>query len=821
MGKHLAPTPKHELNFITKKPTRNPESEDGAQRHARERLSETEEYLSEAVEIEDGDFSLESILAEVKGVNAEAAGESAGSAIEQTVLPTATAAEEQELHTSDSGVKTAESQAFAAPDSSAGAKGEEPVYAAAEENASEPVNAAPEDHFSQQEQENNAGPKTGDLPEETEETTSAPKKTNRIKSLKETAAKAGTLGKRWHLKFPRTAFGFKIAHPLVFLVSAVVLLCTVHFLPLEGWMVPAAFAVPALLALADPIMDAWTRISGGDWFCASGISCIAAILLFVIGAYMEAVLLLILTTAARLLEERLVGDCEKTHKRNLNILPEYATLVTDEGTERTEPSAVKVGDIILVAAGERIPLDGIITEGITTVDTASVSGQRAPWAVSTGYRVYSGCRNLTSDIKVRVTRPYAQSTVKKLVNLAESAPDFASGQEQYAARCIRFFVPAVLLLALIAAAVPLFRHPWASWLRRAAVLMIAARPVADSFGLPLLYWRSLVQAAKDGVFAKGKDCMEALAKAETMIFDKTGTITEGRYAVTDVYPVKMSEQQLLTIAATAESFSRHPIAAAIRESAGRIDEKIIRQIRIKEVPGRGVSALVGDRQLLVGNAALLEDNGVKYNIPARPGTAIHVSVDKRYCGYIIVADKVRRRAFDALETLRVNGIQKLVLLSGDVVSVARPVASRLNFDMLRAELTPDDKAKAVSYLMKNNGPHSTIALIGEGSNINRTMTDADVGIAMGALGSEMALACADILVMDRDIFKLPRMVALTRRAYRLAAENLYGGAVIQGLMVLFGALGILPPLAAEIISFGLGAALLANTLRLKTQGNSR
>ena len=597
-------------------------------------------------------------------------------------------------------------------------------------------------------------------------------------------------------------------HTWIFQALSLALLIVIRFLPLDGWMLPAAYVIPALLAAAEQMANAYERLRGGKLLNSSLITVAASVLLFATGLYTESVLLCLVTWLTEQAEKVLTSKCEERRRRISEILPETAVLVTEEGFERVDPASVVPGDILFVAAGDRIPLDGVVVDGITTIDTAAVSGQRSPWAVNVGYKVYSGCRNLTSDIRMKVSRPYEQSTARRIVTIAESAADFPSELESSAARFERLYCPIVLGLAfLLGVVLSALRGGWIQNLQRAAVLLIASRAVLETFSMPLLYRKALSLAADNGIFSKGKDCLEAMAKAETVIFDKTGTITEGRYAVTDVYPVKMSERQLLTIAATAESYSRHPIAAAIREAA--------RVIKIRDIPGRGVSAYVGNRQVYVGNAAFFEEHGIKYNIPSRPGTAVHVSVDNRYCGYILVTDKVRRRAFDALETLRVNGIKKLVLLTGDTLSVARPIASRLNFDMLRAELEPDKKAQAVAYLMKNRGARSTIAFVGEGENSGRIMSGADVGIAMGSLGSDIALACADVLIMDRDIYKIPRIFVLSRLVYRAAWENFALCEAVNAVMILFGLFGLLSPLAAVLLSFVMNIALLANTFRIK------
>ncbi len=656
----------------------------------------------------------------------------------------------------------------------------------------------------------------------------APKSKHELNFIKKTArapekraeARPRKIGKPLELKLPRIPLPDKLPElrvkPWLFPALAILALIVIRFLPLEGWMIPAAYAIPALLAAAEFVADAYGKCRNGDYLNRELIVCLAALLLFVTGVYSVATLLLVFSRLASVVEQSFSERSVSAAAAALDILSKDAARVTEEGIERVDPETVEPGDILQVSAGEQIPLDGIIVDGITTVDTAAISGQRSPWAVNVGYRVYSGCRNLTSDIKIKVTRPYAQSTAKRLSRIVDGASGFPSEQESLAARYRQYDTPVVLGLALlIGVALPLFRGEWLLHLRRAAVLLIASSPVTECFSIPLLYRKALRIAGGFGMFSKGADCLEATAKADTVIFDKTGSITEGRYTVTDVCPEKMSEQQLLTLAATAESFSRHPIAGAIRDTAGKIDERVLKNVRLREFPGRGVGAYVGNKRIFAGNAALLEEHGIRYNIPSRPGTAVHVAVDNRYCGYILVSDKVRKRAFDALEGLRINGIKKLVLLTGDVISVARPIASRLNFDMLRAELKPEDKSKAVGYLMKNKGGHSTIGFVGDGENSGRIMSGADVGISMGSLGSDVAFACADIMMMDRDILKLPRLVSLSHKVYSAAWMNFAVGAGIDLLIILFGALGLLPPLAALIIRFATGVALLGNTLRIK------
>ena len=601
--------------------------------------------------------------------------------------------------------------------------------------------------------------------------------------------------------------------PLVF---SAVLLAALSFLPAEGWMKCVAFLIPVVIAGFAVLMDAIDKLIERKYFEAEQITLIAAIAVFAIGFYTEAVLLLILFRAVRLLETFVSERCGAALKALPEIKPDTANVETAEGVLNVEPDYVNVGDIIQVPAGERIPLDGIIVEGVTTVDTSAISGQARPWDVAAGYKVYSGCTNVTAPIRVRVTKSFEQSTAARLVRMSEKAAQFRSSQESFIRKFISVYTPSMLALALVlAVVVPMFNAEWLEMLRRAAIVLICACPSAAVLSVSLAYIKSIGAAAKLGIFVKGEDCIESMAMAETMVFDKTGTITEGRYVITDVFPVNMTERELLTTAASAEVFSRHPIAYALREAVGIRSAKDMKVTQVEEIPGRGVSAIVGDALVYVGNTALLEEHGISCELPSRSGAAIHVAVAGKYCGHILVADRIRSGAFDALESLRVRGIKKMVLLTGDVLSVARPLASKLNFDMLRAELKPEDKLSALAYLMSNKGSKSSVAFVGDGYNDRALMERVDVGIAMGALGSEAAFMSADVLVMDRDIRKLPKAIGISKLASHISLENIAAGICVNLAAAVLGAAGILSVTAAVIVCFAVSAAVLVNTLRLK------
>ena len=577
-----------------------------------------------------------------------------------------------------------------------------------------------------------------------------------------------------------------------------------------------AFLIPFVIAGFAVLMDAIDKLIERKYFEAEQITLIAAIAVFAIGFYTEAVLLLILFRVVRLLETFVSERCSAALKALPEIKPDTANVETAEGVLSVEPDYVNVGDIIQVPAGERIPLDGIIVDGVTTVDTSAISGQARPWDVAVGYKVYSGCTNVTATIRVRVTKSFEQSTAARLVRMSEKAAQFSSSQENFIRKFISIYTPSMLALALVlAVVVPMFNAEWLEMLRRAAIVLICACPSAAVLSVSLAYIKSIGAAAKLGIFVKGEDCIESMSMAETMVFDKTGTITEGRYVITDVFPVNMTERELLTTAASAEVFSRHPIAYALREAVGIRSAKDMKVTQVEEIPGRGVSAIVGDALVYVGNTALLEEHGISCELPSRSGAAIHVAIDGKYCGHILVADRIRSGAFDALESLRVQGIKKMVLLTGDVLSVARPLASKLNFDMLRAELKPEDKLSALAYLMSNKSSKSSVAFVGDGYNDRALMERVDVGIAMGALGSEAAFMSADVLVMDRDIRKLPKAIGISKLASHVSLENIAAGICVDLAAAVLGAAGILSVTAAVIVCFAVSAAVLVNTLRLK------
>lgn len=601
---------------------------------------------------------------------------------------------------------------------------------------------------------------------------------------------------------------------LVLHLIAVGALVGAWMLPTTGWLRAVSFFIPYLIAGFDGIMDAIERLSNKELLHKEPLTVLASIAAFAAGAYVEAVLLMLLLKVCAMVEAIAVKRGRKETKALLNIRPDIAKVETSEGILEVTPDYVNIGDIIVVDPGERIPLDGMIIEGISAIDTSPLSGKSKPVAMTVGYRALSGCINVTSTIRIRVDTSFEESTVNRALKLVENAPKGKSRWEERISQAARFYTPAVFIAALLLAIIPsVTSGQWAEYVRRAAVLLMAAYPGELLISVPLAFYGSTGCMAKNGVFVKAFRYLDALANADTMVFDKTGTITEGRFAVTDVFPEGISEQELLSIASTAEQQSPHPIALALREASSPFALSPDDELSAEDIPGRGVRALVGSKEILVGNAALLEENGIGYKVPSRSGAAIHVAVNGKYCGHILIADRIKRNAFDALENLRILGVKKTVMLTGDVLSVARPIASKLNFDMLKAELRPEEKLAAVEYLLDNKGGGGTVAFVGDGINDGAVLRGADVGIAVGALGSDLSMANADILLMDKDIGKLPLAVKAARYTAAVVKVNTAAAATLKLLLLVGGAAGFIPISLAAVADAAVFTACMINSLR--------
>lgn len=599
--------------------------------------------------------------------------------------------------------------------------------------------------------------------------------------------------------------------PVVF---AALLLIADMFLPVEGWIRVVSFLLPLLLAgfeaLRRIVEKFLLRDLPGEELIVTA-ACIAA---FAIGEYPAGALIMILyrleeLAAAFAVRKSKAGDGELDALRI-----EKANVERPEGIITVRTEQVAVGDVLIVSPDEQIPVDGVIIDGMTSVDTFAITGDSSPMTVAEGSAVLSGCVNLSRDIRMKAVRSYEDSAAARISASIREASARRSRYEVFVSRFAGFFTPVMVFLALvIGVAVPVFNGQWQEWIRRAVIFLAASGSCGLALSIPIAFYGGVLSASRRGIYIQGSCFLEALARAETMIFDKTGTITEGRYTVTEVFPENVNELLLLKIAALAEGGSRHPIAAALRE-AGEISEgDNVTVVQVEELPGMGVSAFVDKRHVYVGNASLLEEHGIHYKVPNRASAAIHVAVDNVYWGCILLTDKIKEGAFDVVESVRHAGVRNLVLLTGDVRSISRTIASSLNFDMVKSELQPAGKVSAVEYLMAAKGDNSTLAFVGDAESDEEALSRADVGIAVGAIDEQGAFEKADILVMSEDIRRLPVLMKLARLCSDTAQQNIALVLLAKLVIVIFGVIGLMPLAVAAAVDTAVFILSMLNSLR--------
>ena len=582
------------------------------------------------------------------------------------------------------------------------------------------------------------------------------------------------------------------APEVIQIAASSVLMMLVWLIPTAGWLRVLSFAAVVIFAGFPIILDAAESVINGELLESDVLMTLGAVVAFCLGEYPTAIFIMIIHRVALAVEAYALSEKQRYLDNILSVLPCEACVETAEGTEHTSPESVNVGEILIVSPGEKIPLDGVVTEGMSALDTSPLTAETAPRTVAPGSVAVSGCVNLTNTLKIRVMRPFAESTVRCALDMISTEGKKRSDTEKQAFGAARLITPVVLFLGLLIALIPpIVSGGWKEWIGRGVLFVCLSGSVSLTASVPLSFLGGLGSAARWGIFANGGACLEKLSKAETFVFDKTGAITEGRFTVTDVEPVRISEKELLAIAAAAESRSSHPIAQALRLACeGELPEED-ENLQIEEIPGRGVSAFIGGKHVYVGNSMLLTDHDIDFSAPSRSGTVIHVAVDGVYAGHIILTDKVKEGAFDAIEGLRANGVTNAIMFTGDVRSVARSVAASLNFDMVRPELTPKAKISAVEYLMATKGSGTSLAFVCAGNSDLPAMERADVGIAMGALRYGNALATADVSVMGDDIRRLPLALRISRAVRRTALNIILVSLAVKAALLLLGALGIM------------------------------
>lgn len=537
---------------------------------------------------------------------------------------------------------------------------------------------------------------------------------------------------------------------------------------------------------------------------------------FLIGEYPEAVGVMLFYQIGELFQSYAVDKSRKSIAELMNIRPDYANVKRDGAITRVEPDDVLVDEEIVVRPGERIPLDAVVTVGSSMVDTSSLTGEAVPREVTVGSELLSGCININGLLTARVTKEFGDSTVSKILDLVENATAKKSKSENFITKFAKVYTPAVVILAALLALVPPLTFsdaPFSEWLFRALTFLVISCPCALVISVPLSFFGGIGGASRCGILVKGGNYLEALAKTETVIFDKTGTLTKGIFEVQEIAAKKMAPEKLLELAAMAESHSNHPISMSLKRAYGKeIKDELVTDVQ--EIAGLGVQADIEGRNLLVGNAKLMSDQGIRYDEQDNIGTVIHIAVDGNYAGYIIIADEIKEDADRAIKRLKAERVKQTVMLTGDQKSVGEQVAKKLGIDKVYAELLPADKVKKLEELMAKNTKKGTVAFVGDGVNDAPALARADIGIAMGGLGSDAAIEAADVVIMTDEPSKIASAIKLAKRTVLIARQNIFFALSVKAAVLILGALGLANMWAAVFADVGVSIIAILNAIRV-------
>ena len=599
------------------------------------------------------------------------------------------------------------------------------------------------------------------------------------------------------------------------LISAALLILAA-LLPLEGPLRLAAFLVPYAVIGHDVLWEALEGIAHGQVFDENFLMALATVGAIGTGEYPEAVFVMLFYQVGELFQSYAVGKSRQSIAALMDIRPDWANVERDGALAQVDPEEVAVGEVIVVRPGERIPLDGEVLEGTSAMDTAALTGESLPRTAGPGDEVISGCVNLSGVLRIRVSKVFGDSTVAKILDLVENASSKKARAEQFITRFARYYTPAVVLAAVVLAVLPPLLSPmdWRESLNRALTFLVISCPCALVISVPLSFFGGIGGASRQGILVKGGNYLEALAKARVVVFDKTGTLTQGVFRVTEVRCSPEDRTALLETAALAELHSSHPIARALREAWGKpLDPSRVREV--EERSGRGVRSVVDGTAVLAGSRRLLEEAGL--TLPADdgalPGTVVHVAVGNRYLGCLLISDQLRPEAPSALSALKAEGVEKTVLLTGDSLSAGEAAAKELGIDQVCAQLLPGDKVEQVERLLSEKGRRGKLVYVGDGINDTPVLSRADVGIAMGGIGSDAAIEAADVVLMDDDLSKLPLAVSIARRTLAIAKQNIVFALGVKLGMLLLVAAGFASMWMGVFADVGVAVLAILNAMR--------
>ena len=576
------------------------------------------------------------------------------------------------------------------------------------------------------------------------------------------------------------------------------------------------FIITYLIVGLEILKKALRNITRGKVFDENFLMSVATIGAFAIGEFPEAVAVMLFYQVGELFQSYAVDKSRKSISSLMNIRPDFANVEREEKIEKVDPDEVKIGEIIVVKPGEKVPLDGIVVEGKTSLDTKALTGESLPREIAENDEILSGSINLNGVIKIKVTKEYGESTVSKILDLVENASSKKSKSENFITKFAEYYTPIVVIIAVILAIVPpllIKDATFSDWLYRALSFLVVSCPCALVISIPLSFFGGIGGASKMGVLIKGSNYLEQLANTEIIVFDKTGTLTEGVFEVQKVHAIDMSEEELLRITAYAENYSNHPISLSVKKAYNKeIDEKQI--LNTEEISGHGIVAKIGNQDVLVGNEKLMSENNIKITKCEDIGTILNVAVDGKYAGYILIADKIKKDSKKAIKELKKNNIKQTVMLTGDRKNVGEHVAKELGLDKVYTELLPDGKVKKVESLLKEKSEKGKLAFVGDGINDAPVLALADIGIAMGGLGSDAAIEAADIVLMTDEPSKIVDAIHLSKKTMRIVKENIIFAIVIKVLVLVLSAFGLSTMWEAVFADVGVSIIAIINALRV-------
>ena len=583
------------------------------------------------------------------------------------------------------------------------------------------------------------------------------------------------------------------------------------------WINNGLFIISYLVVGCEILKKAVRNIFRGKVFDENFLMAVATIGAFAIGEFPEAVAVMLFYQVGELFQSYAVDKSRKSIASLMDIRPDYANIEKDGKVEKVDPDEVKIGDIIIVKTGEKIPLDGVVVEGRSSLDTMALTGESVPRVVKTEDEVLSGCINKDGLLKIRVTKEFGESTVSKILDLVENASSKKSKSENFITKFAKYYTPTVVIIAVLLAFIPPIIlkdfSTFSVWLYRALSFLVVSCPCALVISIPLSFFGGIGGASKMGILIKGSNYLEALANTETVVFDKTGTLTEGIFEVQDIYAEGIEKDELLRIVAHAENYSNHPIAKSVKKAYNKeIDEKIIKNPQ--ELSGKGIWAKIDEKDILVGNEKLMLEEKIDFKKCDEVGTILYVAIDKKYVGYVLIADKIKQDSSKTIRELKAMNIKETVMLTGDKKEVGEYVAKKLNMDKVYTELLPDGKVEKVEELLKQKSEKGKLVFVGDGINDAPVLTISDIGVAMGGLGSDAAIEAADIVIMTDETSKISKAINLSKKTMRIVRENIIFAIFVKIAVLVLTAFGASTMWEAVFADVGVSVIAIINALRM-------